>query len=213
LIGLALGYIEPRHRLGLIDQSFMARVLRARASFRHHLPEDYTASIEFYDPDRFMLGAPISDNLLFGRIAFGIAGAEQRVWRAVRATLVELGLDKVIYRLGLDYEVGPGGKLLFAPQRTAINLARCLIKRPDVLILDSALSVFGPSEASAILQRICERMRGRTVVATLPDAKDAAGFDQVLTFDGARLSAEPEAAERARPGRRLVTPAASDTIH
>jgi putative ABC transport system ATP-binding protein len=213
LIGLALGYVEPRHRLGLIDQSFKSRVLRARASFRHHLPAEYAASIEFYDPGGFMMGAPISDNLLFGRIAFGIAGAEQRVWRAVQATLAELGLDKVIYRLGLDYEVGPGGKLLFAPQRTAINLARCLIKRPDVLILDSALSVFGPSEAGAILQRICERMAGRTVVATLSDPKDAADFDQVLAFDGARQSADPGDGERAKSGRRLVTPSVSDTVH
>jgi len=212
LIGLALGYIEPRHRIGLIDRLFMSRVLRARASFRRHLPRTYAESIELYDPDRFMMAAPISDNLLFGRIAFGVAGAEQRVWQAIKATLVELGLDKVILRLGLDYEVGPGGKLLFAPQRAAVNLARCLIKRPEVLVLDGALGVFGPGEAKIIADRIRAKMAGRTLIVTLADPKEAGDYDQVLAFEGGRLCYEPEG-EAERPGRRLVTPSASDTVH
>jgi putative ABC transport system ATP-binding protein len=213
LIGLALEYVEPRHRLGLIDQPLMSRVLRARSSFRRHLPGEYAESIEFYAPDRIMMAAPISDNLLFGRIAFGIAGAEQRVWQVVKTTLADLGLDKVIHRMGLDYEIGPGGKLLFAPQRAAINLARCLIKRPDVLIIDGALSVFGASEAKIILDRIRTKMDGRTLIAVMADAKDAEDFDLVLAFDGVRLSLEPDWDRGRRVGKRLVTPSVSDTVH
>ena len=213
LIGLALGYIEPRHRLGLIDRLFMSRTLRARASFRSHLPSEYAESIEFYEPDQIMMAAPIRDNLLFGRIAFGVAGAEQQVRQTARATLVDLGLDKVIHRLGLDYEVGPGGKLLFTPQRAAINLARCLIKRPEILIIDGALSVFGSSEAKTILERIRTKMAGRTVLATLAEPGDAVDFDLVLAFDGVRLSFEPDADGPRKEGRRLVTPSVSDTVH
>jgi putative ABC transport system ATP-binding protein len=213
LISLALDYVEPRHRLGLIDPAFRSRVLRARATFRGHLPGEYAERIEFYDPDRIMMAAPIRDNLLFGRIAFGVAGAEKQVRHVALAALADLGLDKIIHRLGLDYEVGPGGKLLFAPQRAAINLARCLIKRPEVLIVDGALAVFGPSEAKVIMDRIRSKMAGRTVMVTLADSKDAADFDQVLAFDGVRLSFEPDSDQAARSSRRLVTPSASDTVH
>ena len=37
LIGLALGYIEPRHRLSLVDPALEQRVLRARKSFMQFL--------------------------------------------------------------------------------------------------------------------------------------------------------------------------------
>ncbi|MGH6816218.1 MAG: ABC transporter transmembrane domain-containing protein, partial [Hyphomicrobiaceae bacterium] len=146
LIALALAYVEPRHRLGLVGKVLEKRILRARASFHRHLPQDYAAAIEFYDPNRFLMASPIRDNLLFGRIAFGTSNAEQTIWQAVRALLIELKLEAIIYRLGLDYDVGPGGKLLFGPQRAAVNLARCLIKRPDLFVIDGALSAYGDVE-------------------------------------------------------------------
>jgi putative ABC transport system ATP-binding protein len=98
----------------------------------------------------------------------------------------------VIFRLGLDYEVGPGGKLLYGPQRAAINLARCLVKRPDILILDGALSVFGSGEANALLNRLREAMAGRTLIATVSDPADATGFDMVTSFRGPRAVFEDE---------------------
>lgn len=212
LIALALGYIEARHRLGLIDRPLENRILRARESFFRYLPREYEETIEFYDPDKFLAASPIRDNLLFGRIAFGIANAEQRVWEAVRKTLVELELDPVIYRLGLDYEVGPGGRLLYGPQRSAINLARCLIKRPDVLVLDNALSSYGEAEARVMLSRVRAALAGRTLIATLSSAADAEGFDRVLAFQGVRLLPPADAANAVRAGAAFPEPALSDKI-
>ncbi len=194
LIGLALGYIEPRHRLNLLDKAFDDRLLRARGSFMRYLPRNYVRRIEFYDPSKIMMAAPIRDNILFGRIAFAGTKAEKRVWEVVRATVARLGLEPVIYRIGLDTEVGLGGRLLYGPQRAAINIARCLVKRPDILVLDGALSVYGPSEANVILKRLQEIMRGRTLIAAVPDVAGAQDFDQVLKFDGPRLKREPEPA-------------------
>lgn len=194
LIGLALGYIEPRHRLNLLDEAFDARILRARSSLMRYLPSSYTRHIEFYDPDKIMMAAPIRDNILFGRISFQGSKAEQRVWEVVRQTVERLGLEPVIYRIGLDTGVGPGGHLLYGPQRMGINIARCLVKRPDILILDGALSVYGSAEARTIMKRLQDAMRGRTLIATIPDLTDAGEFDQVLKFEGPRLKVESEPA-------------------
>jgi len=197
LIALALGYIEPRHRLSLLDETFNARILRARKSFMRYLPSSYASRIEFYDPARIMMAAPIRDNILFGRIAFAGSKAEQRVWEVVRTTVAGLGLEPVIYRIGLDTEVGQGGQLLYGPQRSAINIARCLVKRPEILVLDGALSIYGPVEAGAIRRRLQEAMRGRTLITTVPDIAEAEEFDQVLQFEGPRLKVEPEPAAAA----------------
>jgi putative ABC transport system ATP-binding protein len=200
LIGLALGYIEPRHRLSVVDDTFRARALRARRSFVRYLPREYADKVEFYEPDKLMTAAPLRDNLLFGRIGFGGSSAEQRVWDVVSGKLAELGLEQLIYKLGLDYEVGPGGKLLFGPQRTSVNLARCLVKRPEVLILDGALSAYGGAEAKALLDRIREAMAGRTLIVTISEVGEARGFDRVIRFEGARaVLTEAEEVEGARP--------------
>ena len=197
LVALAFSYIEPRHRLNLIDDHLRQRILRARQSFHRFLPGQYASAIEFYEPGKFLFASPISDNLLFGRIGYGIANAEQKVFGVMRAVIRALDLERVIYRLGLDYEAGISGKLLQAPLRTGVDLARCLIKRPDTLILDNALGAFGRVEAAAMLARVREAMAGRTLIATLSERSDAAGFDTVLSFDGARFSGAEDAPKTA----------------
>jgi putative ABC transport system ATP-binding protein len=194
LIALAFGYIEPRHRLNLLNDTFNERILRARASLMRHLPQEYAQRIEFYDPAKFMMAAPIRDNILFGRIAFEGSRAEQKVWQVVRKVIAERDLEPVIYRIGLDTEVGPGGRLLYEPQRVSINIARCLIKRPEILVIDGALSIYGPGESDAVLDRLRAAMRGRTLISTVSDASAARGFDRVLTFEGPRLKVDPERA-------------------
>ena len=136
LVALAYSYIEPRHRLALLDDDLRARIVRARTRFKANLPVGSEGSIEFYDPHRFLAAAPILDNLLFGRVDYSVGNADQKVSAVVRETLVELDLLDAIHRLGLDYEVGVGGRLLMPALRTAVDIARCLVRRPEMLVID-----------------------------------------------------------------------------
>ena len=106
--------------------------------------------MEFYDPDRYCSAAPVRDNLLFGRIAFGIANARETVSAIIKTMLDESELLDTVYRIGLDYKVGSHGRLLFPRQRAAVDLARCLIKDPKILVLDDALRTFPAMEAQTI---------------------------------------------------------------
>ncbi|MEZ5844585.1 MAG: ABC transporter ATP-binding protein/permease [Hyphomicrobiaceae bacterium] len=188
LMTLALGYIEPRHRLGLIDERLQERVLRARASVRQFLPRDYVRDIEFYDADAAMLAATVSDNLLFGRVAENVAMAGERIAAFLRESLVDLDLEDLVYERGLELDVGAGGRNLFAPQRHAVSIARNLVAPPSVLVIEGALQGFPPEEARAILDRIRAAMQGRTLLVTLPtEAETIVGnFDAVLRFEGPR---------------------------
>jgi putative ABC transport system ATP-binding protein len=186
LIGLALSYVEPRHRLRLVDAGVQNRIIRARRSFKAFLPQAFAADVEFYDPARYSAAASIRDNLLFGRITHGIANAEMRVQEILNKTLQELDLERVLYRLGLDFDVGPGGKQLFAPQKASIALARGLIARPQTLVIDGALSAFGAGDAQLILAGLRTGMAERSLIVTLGSAADAEDFDMTLAFEGAR---------------------------
>ena len=187
LLGAGLAYIEPRHRLGLVTEAFTARVLRARHSFRSHLPYQYSDEIEFYDPARYMRTAPVGDNILFGRISYGIANAPERVYALARGIVEELGLDKDIFALGLNFEVGKNGWQLQPAQRARIAIARALVANPQILVMENAFLAFSSTEAESLLHSVRRAMQGRTLIATLPSSEQAEGFDRVIEFDGPRI--------------------------
>lgn len=212
LIDLALSYIEPRHRLGLLTPDLKERILRARDSFKDYLPENYTGEIEFYEHDLFMAAAPIRDNLLFGRVAQNVANAEQRVAEFLKQVLPKLDLEELVYSLGLDYDVGPRGQALFSAQRASVSIARGLIGRPRILILEDAFKNYGDEDRRTIQSRISDRMKGATMLMTCPIQPEVGTFDQIITVDGARLTVQhvtQEPTETAQPDAETRSPAHS----
>jgi putative ABC transport system ATP-binding protein len=187
LIGLALSYIEPRHRFRLLDPELTARIVRARQALREMPPSQLPAAIEFYDPERPMLSASIKDNLLFGRLAFNLPDAEQKVWHVMREVLRSHLLEPVVYRTGLEFDIGPQGKHLDQRQRVAVDLARCLIRRPDVLVVDGSFSVYEEMQSKTVLEEVRRRMRDATLIAALGDREAVKDFDQVFLFEGQRV--------------------------
>ncbi|MGL5136315.1 MAG: ABC transporter transmembrane domain-containing protein, partial [Beijerinckiaceae bacterium] len=164
LIGLALGYVESRHRLGLIDDLLKARIIRARRSLRRHLPASHRALIDFYDADHYLASAKVLDNLIFGRIVYGQPQAEERLTAVLREMLEAKGLFSVVDRLGLDHDVGVAGRALYPPQRAALALARHMVAPPTILVVDGALASLGGAQAASTLRRLRERMRDRTLI-------------------------------------------------
>ena len=170
LVALALGYIEPKHRLNLIDQRLQQRILRARASFRRHLPGNAVDDVAFYDPDRVMFGASVRDNLLFGRIGYGIADAEHKVSAVVHQALSRAGLEGTLYRLGLDTESGIRGRYLPARLRQAVPLMQALIKAPQIAVLDVSGLLAISDDPAGIVERLRRYCSGMTLFLLMGDA-------------------------------------------
>jgi len=195
LIGLALRYSETRHRLGLVDAAFEARIVAARHAFARMLPPSLRGSIEFYDPATLTAAASLEENLLFGRINGEEAGAEARVRALVRRVLADEGLEPAVYRLGLDSRVEPGlgggggslGENAIGPrERIAIDLARCLVRRPDIAVVAIALEDRKVEEIRPRLAALRTARAGRGLIVCLPDAaalEGAAPFDAVLRVE------------------------------
>jgi len=162
--------------------------VRARAGLRGMIPKSLAGSVEFYDPVRYCSAAPVRDNLLFGRIAYGIANAQETVSEVIKSALAESGLLDTVYRIGLDYQVGPHGRLLFPRQRAAVDLARCLIKHPEIFILDDALHAFQSMEAKVILERLIGEFEGRSLITFLPGLDNVGTREMTITFDKGRVT-------------------------
>ncbi|MCF4167333.1 hypothetical protein L2U69_16915 [Zavarzinia compransoris] len=187
LLELVFEFIEPRHRIGLLTPEFRARLLRARQSFQRHLPHELRDAIEFYDYDRYMRQAPMLDNLLFGRIAGDKMHMRDRIVPLVTAVLTELGLDETVFDLGMRFDVGKGGQNLHPQQRARFAVARALLRRPEILVLNGTLGALPAADAATLLDGVRRAMAGRTLITSLGDGDEAEGFDAVYRFKGGRL--------------------------
>ncbi|MEH3145109.1 MAG: ABC transporter ATP-binding protein [Methylobacterium frigidaeris] len=205
LIGLSLRYSEIRHRFGLIDDAFEERLVAARRTFASLLPASLRGAVEFYDPARVTAAASLEENLLFGRIAEDEAGAGARVRTLMQRVLAERGLERTVYRLGLASRVDPRAaesslatrEGAFSPaERVAIDIARCLVRRPDLLVIGFLLEERGPAEIRAGLARLRAARAGLGLVVCLPDERGLPPdqpFDLVLRAE--RNTVAPAAAE------------------
>ncbi len=192
-LDLAFGYIEPRDRLGLLEPELMGHLLQARAAFHEALGDD-GGRIAFYHPDHYNVGASIKDNVLLGRVAYGIAEAESRVSAMVRTIVDELELRPVVFGAGLEYNIGSGGKRLSASQRQKLALARAILRRPDLLLVNRGLMQLDGASQDAILDRVMREAReggglqGFGILWHMESAQLAPRFDRIVRMENGRVA-------------------------
>src|SRR5437588_138664 len=188
LISLTFKLIADRHRPGLIDEGFEARVVEARRYFAAHLPEELRRAIEFFDAQRYNSAASLQDNILFGKIVTGQAEAATRITALVRELMDELGLRPLVVRIGLDYQVGVGGARLAIADRQKIALVRALIKRPELLVVDQAVAALDHASQARVLEGILASREGRGLVWVVQRPDIAERFDVVLVMERGKLA-------------------------
>src|SRR5262249_14802048 len=103
LLALPFKMIPARHRLGLMDDAFEARVLRARRYFAETLPASARESVEFFDAARYNGAASLQDNILFGKVATGQAQASTRIGAMLMEVLADLKMRPQVVSIGLSY--------------------------------------------------------------------------------------------------------------
>ncbi len=209
MLSLAFGYIEPRHRLNLLAEQTKADIVAARQKLQSELRKRETAAVAFYEPDDFNAASSLEHNILFGRIAHGIADAPATVRQAMRETLLDLGLRDAVLEAGLSFVVGPGGKRLTHSQRQRIGLARALLKQPDLLIVNRGLGALSARSQRSILHaligvaKVPDKQPDFAVfwVLSTPTLVDA--FDRVVVFHDGRIAADGDPAKLLETDSRL----------
>jgi ABC-type multidrug transport system fused ATPase/permease subunit len=188
LIRLALRLIPARHRLGRIDDAFIAKVLAARRRFDETLPESLKASFVAYDRERYFADGSLLDNLLFGKVVATSSLAVKKVNAIVEEVLDREGLRGLVLEVGLEHHVGLFGGRLSLAQRQRVALARVLLKHPDVLILDGAMAALEPGERVELHRRILEVMKDRTVIAAVERPDLARLYHRVVVLDAGAVA-------------------------
>ena len=200
LLSLPFAYVEARHRLGLIDDTMEERILVARQRFRETQEVEDPGAVEYYRADGYNATADLQDNILFGRIAYGKAQADEIVGRAMTELLDGMGLRDTVIQIGLDYQVGVGGKRLSSAQRQKLGLARALLKNPDVLVVNEAVAVMDGGAQQRLLQNLMEHRQGRGVIWTLQRPSVAKNFERVVVMQSGRVVEQGDYEDLNKPG-------------
>lgn len=192
LIQLSFHYIEPRYRFELLTPGIMARIVETRHRLLGELPSVPELGVEPYDPARYIGSASLLDNIVFGKIGRDSHDARARVRATVTALLDERGLIREIIALGLDYDVGTGGRRLAFQQRQKLNLARGLLRRSDLYVFNRPLSGVDRRSQAAIVANVLRLLRDgaerRSIVWALSSPALAAHFDRVVVFGDGKLA-------------------------
>jgi ABC-type oligopeptide transport system ATPase subunit len=201
LLALPFKLIAARHRLGLITDELMDKILGARRFFRDHLPEELAGAIDFFDPGRYNRPSTVQENILFGKVAYGQAQSGKRIGALIDAIVDELELRSAITEVGLAGQCGFAGSRLSPAQRQKLAIARAVLKRPEVIVLYDATGPLDAIEQARLRDRLLEEFQHRTVIWALQQHEWADRFDIVLEMERGRVKreelehAEPAAAE------------------
>ena len=187
LISLTFELVVERHRLGHIDDDMQSRILDARRRFRDQLPEDRRDAISFFNPEEFNSQLPLRSNLIMGRVNAGRPQAEEKVDQILRDVLDEMDLTTEVVLAAADFDVGIGGRRIPLAARQSIVLLRSIVKRPEILVINEALSAHDRETRDRIRLKINELLPETTIIWIDSEMPDASEFDQVLVLRNGRI--------------------------
>ncbi|MFI6393450.1 ABC transporter ATP-binding protein [Nonomuraea sp. NPDC050547] len=124
----------------------------------------------------------IRGNLLFARPD----ATEEEIWDALRrarlSTLIESLPDK------LDTVVGERGYRLSGGERQRLTIARLLLAKPQVVILDEATAALDSTSEAAVQAALAEALDGRTAVVIAHRLSTIRAADQILVIEDGRVA-------------------------
>ena len=128
-----------------------------------------------------LFGGTIRSNLLWGRKN----ASDEELWQALEtAQAAEFVRAKP---LGLDEPVEQGGRNLSGGQKQRLTIARALVGKPDILILDDSASALDYA-TDAALRKALAALPGRlTVFIVSQRAASLQHADQILVLDDGKL--------------------------
>ena len=210
LMSLPFKLTPSRHRLGLIDDAMRRRLLEARHLFAADLPDDLEGSVAFYDRDKYNPAASLQDNILFGRLVYGRSQSQQVVGKLIEDVVAALGLRDTVIELGLDTPVGIAGSRLAVGQRQKLGIARCLMKRPDLLIVNDAITAIDPVGQETVMENLFGEFNGRGLVWILSRADLARKFHRALVMETGKIMEQGRVEDLNQPGKLLHKLAAAE---
>ncbi|WP_033424673.1 ABC transporter ATP-binding protein [Actinomadura flavalba] len=146
------------------------------------------------------------DDTVRGNVTLGLDVPDERVWEALRLAQADGFVAALPH--GADTQVGERGMTLSGGQRQRLALARALVRRPRLLVLDDATSSVDPQVEARILAGLRDGAGADTTVVVVAYRKATIALaDEVVYIEHGRVAGRGPHADLVTrsPGyRRLV---------
>ncbi len=127
-----------------------------------------------------LFSGTIAENLRWG----DPNASEEELWDAIRTAQAEDFVKEK--KEQLDYKLNQGGRNLSGGQRQRLTIARALVKKPKILILDDSASALDFATDAALRRAIRENTKGMTTFLVSQRVSTVRAADQIIVLeDGA----------------------------
>jgi ABC-type multidrug transport system fused ATPase/permease subunit len=150
-------------------------------------PDELSAAVSLVFQETFLFGDTVRSNLTLGADV-----GDDELWRVLDVARARGFVERLPRRL--DEVVGERGVTLSGGQRQRLALARALVRRPRVLLLDDATSAVDARVEQAILDRLRGSIAATTIIVA-HRVSTIALADRVLLLDGGQVAATGTHAE------------------
>ena len=126
----------------------------------------------------------IRENLLWG----SPQATEEELWAACRAACADEFLERMPG--GLDTDLGQGGVNVSGGQKQRLCIARAILKKPKVLILDDSTSAVDTATDAKIRAAFAHELKDATKLIIAQRVASVREADLILVMDGGRIIAQ-----------------------
>ena len=153
-------------------------------SVREYTMDHLRGSVSMVLQKNTLFSGTIRENLLWG----DENATDEELWEACRAACA----DEFLSRMpdGLDTDLGQGGVNVSGGQKQRLCIARAILKKPKVLILDDSTSAVDTATDAKIRQAFRTRLKDTTKIIIAQRVTSIMDADLIVVMDRGRIAAQ-----------------------
>lgn len=191
-------YLNSGHTVGIVGKTGSGKTTLLRLLMREYADQeanifwgnspiqeyrlrDLRKQIGYVPQDHVLFSATIRENIAFGK-------PDSSMDEIVKyAKIAQIHEDILSFADGYETVVGERGVTLSGGQKQRISIARALLIKPEVLILDDSLSAVDARTEYQILSHLQTERKGKTTIITAHRLSAVEHADLILVLENGKL--------------------------
>lgn len=176
LLRLIMGFYQPTEGMALLNET----------DLRQLDPAEVRRLIGYISQDNLLFNGSLKSNIMIG----APWADEEEMLEAARLSGVERFSAK--HPMGYDLEVGERGQNLSGGQKQAVNIARALLYKPELLVMDEPTSAMDANAEREFIKNMELYAKGgnRTLIISTHKPSMLKLADRIIVMDQGKIAAD-----------------------